>query len=227
MATEPTNITRTTESPRVDRHILDRLVAVLGMLVLSPILLLIALAILIESGRPILFGQNRVGRHGKLFRILKFRTMRQGQAGPAITAGGDSRITGTGKFLRKFKLDELPQLWNVTRGDMSLVGPRPEVPQFVDMNSPAWKSVLSVRPGITDPASITYRNEETLLATAADPIRFYRETVLPAKLALNLAYLRKRSLWFDLKVIAQTVLCAVFPGDLQIKTGALTQKDSQ
>jgi lipopolysaccharide/colanic/teichoic acid biosynthesis glycosyltransferase len=211
----------------VDRHILDRSVALLGLLVLSPILLLVGLAILVESGRPIFFGQDRVGRRGKLFRILKFRTMRQGQSGPAITAGGDPRITGTGKFLRKFKLDELPQLWNVARGDMSLVGPRPEVPRFVDMNSPAWQSVLSVRPGITDPASIAYRNEESLLATAADPIRFYQESVLPAKLALNLAYLRKRSLWLDLKVIVQTVLCAVFPGDLQIKTGALTQKDSQ
>lgn len=196
----------------MSRQLFDQILAAVILLILSPILLLVALAVLLESGRPILFTQSRVGREGKLFQLLKFRTMRQGQSGAAITAKGDSRITRTGKFLRKFKLDELPQFWNVIRGDMSLVGARPEVPQFVDMNSPAWNLVLKFRPGITDPASIAYRNEEALLAANADPIRFYEETVLPAKLALNIAYLEKRSFWMDLRIIGQTALCAVFPG---------------
>jgi len=212
----------------MDRQILDRCLAVLALLVLSPLLLLIGAAVVLDSGWPVFFGHNRVGCHGKLFRLLKFRTMRQGQAGPSITTSGDSRITRSGKFLRKFKLDELPQFWNVVRGEMSLVGPRPEVPEFVDMNNPMWNSILKFRPGITDPASITYRNEELLLATSSDPIRFYEESVLPAKLALNLAYLRKRSLWLDLKVIGQTAQCAIFPGDIPIKeTGVFTRKDSE
>src|SRR5208283_2511334 len=125
---------------------------------------------------------------------------------------GDSRITDVGRFLRKFKLDELPQLWNVLRGEMSLVGPRPEVPQFVDMNDPVWRSVLHVRPGITDPASIAFRNEEEILAQAADPIAFYKSSILPAKLALNLSYIENKSFLRDIKVIAQTARCAIFPG---------------
>jgi len=192
-------------------QVLSSCVSALLLFVVSPFLLMIAAAILIESGSPVLFTQERVGRNGILFRLLKFRTMRQGKAGPPITARGDARITRVGKFLREFKLDELPQLWNVVRGDMSLVGPRPEVPQFVD-SSPLWQSVLRVRPGITDPASIAYRNEEELLAKAADPIRFYQESVLPAKLALNLAYLNKRTPWLDFKVIVRTARCAMFPG---------------
>jgi lipopolysaccharide/colanic/teichoic acid biosynthesis glycosyltransferase len=183
----------------------------LALLILSPILVGIAVAVFLESGLPILFSQTRVGRDRKAFRLLKIRTMHQGLQGSCITASGDPRITRTGKFLRKFKLDELPQLWNVVRGDMSLVGPRPEVPQFVDPTDPVWRSVLRVRPGITDPASIAYRDEEELLATANDPIRFYKEVVLPDKLARNLAYLEKRSLWSDLGVIVRTVRCAALP----------------
>ncbi|MGA3294954.1 MAG: sugar transferase [Candidatus Acidiferrales bacterium] len=189
-----------------------------ALLALSPVLLVIAAAILLETGWPILFTQSRVGRDGRMFLLRKFRTMRVKQAGPSITARGDARITRVGRVLRKFKLDELPQLWNVIRGEMSLVGPRPEVPQFVDRSQPVWCAVLRVRPGITDPASITYRNEEELLAKASNPTDYYRETVLPAKLALNVEYLEKRSFWLDLKVIAQTVKCAVFPGEFDIKT---------
>jgi lipopolysaccharide/colanic/teichoic acid biosynthesis glycosyltransferase len=137
--------------------------------------------------------------------------MRQSTKGQSITASGDPRVTRVGKIVRKFKLDELPQLWNVLRGEMSLVGPRPEIPEFVDLDLPIWKSVLEVRPGITDPVSIAYRDEEKLLAAAEDPIRYYRETVLPDKLRRNLAYLRKRSLWSDLRVLAETVRCAALP----------------
>jgi len=198
-------------------QLLDSSLSVLALLFLSPALLVIAASILAEDGAPILFAQVRVGREGKPFRLRKFRTMRRGQSGPSITARGDSRITRVGQFLRKFKLDELPQLWNVVLGEMSLVGPRPEVPEFVDYSQPVWRSVLRVRPGITDPASVAYRNEEELLAKASDPIRYYQESVLPAKLALNLEYLERRSLWLDLKVMTQTVKCALFPRAFDIK----------
>jgi lipopolysaccharide/colanic/teichoic acid biosynthesis glycosyltransferase len=195
----------------------DISISIVAMIVLSPILLLISAAIVLETGRPVFFAQWRVGRDGQMFLLRKFRTMKIDQKGPSITAHGDARITRVGRLLRTFKLDELPQLWNVIRGEMSLVGPRPEVPQFVDRRDRVWNWVLQVRPGITDPASITYRNEEELLAQAADPVRYYRETVLPAKLALNLEYLEQRSFWLDLKVIAQTVKCAVFPKGFDIK----------
>jgi len=210
------------------RTLLDCSVSLFALLILSPVLLAIAAAVLRETGRPILFTQSRVGRGGKLFRLFKFRTMRVGRSGPSITSGGDSRVTPVGRFLRKFKLDELPQLWNVVRCEMSLVGPRPEVPEFVDVNSPVWLSVLQARPGITDPASIAYRHEEDLLAKAADPIRYYRETVLPSKLALNVAYLRNRSLWQDLQVIARTAHCATFPGAYDTtESGVITQKEPE
>jgi lipopolysaccharide/colanic/teichoic acid biosynthesis glycosyltransferase len=200
----------------------DRFLAALALCLLSPVLAAIALAVLAGSGAPVLFRQSRVGRDGKPFRLLKFRTMRSGKSGPTITARGDSRITGIGRFLRKFKLDELPQLWNVVRGEMSLVGPRPEVPEFVDMDNPVWRSVLQVRPGITDPASIAFRNEEEILAKAADPIAFYENNILPAKLALNLEYIGKKSFLSDIKVIAETVYCAVFPGRERTKRGFIS-----
>jgi lipopolysaccharide/colanic/teichoic acid biosynthesis glycosyltransferase len=190
----------------------DRFLAALALCMFSPLLAVVALAVLLGSGWPVLFRQARVGQRGKAFQLLKFRTMRNGKRGPSITARGDSRITGVGRFLRKFKLDELPQLWNVVRGEMGLVGPRPEVPEFVDMNNPVWRSVLEVRPGITDPASIAFRNEEEILAKAADPIALYESSLLPAKLALNLAYLEKKCFWLDIKVIFLTARCAIFPG---------------
>lgn len=204
--------------PRSGNQMFDISISMIALVALSPILALIAGAILLETGWPVLFTQLRVGRGGQMFLVRKFRTMRAGRPGRSITASGDFRITRLGRFLRKFKLDELPQFWNVVRGEMSLVGPRPEVPEFVDRRQRIWDSVLKVRPGITDPASIAYRNEEELLAKAADPIRYYREAVLPAKLALNLEYIEKRSLWLDLKVIAQTVKCAVFPGAFDIES---------
>jgi len=182
------------------------------LLLVSPLLAGIATAIFLETGLPLVFRQKRVGRNGELFTLLKFRTMRVGSSGPSITVGGDSRVTRAGKVLRKFKLDELPQLWNVVRGDMSLVGPRPEVPEYVDASDPVWQAVLQVRPGITDPASIAFRNEEELLAKASDPFRFYKENLLPAKLSLNLTYLEKRSLWLDIRVLLETARCALIPG---------------
>ncbi len=189
----------------------DLVCAAAGLLVLSPLFALLALLILLRDGRPILFSQMRVGRYGTEFRIWKFRTMRAGSAGRAITAAGDGRVTRTGAWLRRFKLDELPQLFNALRGDMSLVGPRPEAPEYVNKGSPMWQAVLRVRPGITDLATLLYRNEEDLLAASSDADRFYRETVLPAKLRLNLAYMRTRSLRQDIRLIWLTVRYSLSP----------------
>ena len=195
--------------PRLGR-LFDALCAVAGLVLILPVLAGIALVILLDDGPPALFSQTRVGRNGKPFRIWKFRTMRAGSQGSAITAAGDVRVTRSGAVLRKFKLDELPQLFNVLRGDMSLVGPRPEVPEHVEIQAPAWRTVLRVRPGITDLASLLYRDEERILAASADPNSFYRETVLPAKLRLNLAYLRARSFWRDLRLIFLTIRYSLY-----------------
>ena len=196
---------------------MESCVAAIALLIFSPLLLVVGVAVLLESGLPILFLQTRVGRDGHLFRLVKIRTMRSRASSSGITISGDPRVTRVGRVLRKFKLDELPQLWNVMRGQMSLVGPRPEVPEFVDLTQPVWRSVLRVRPGITDPVSIAYRDEENLLATANDAVQFYRESVLPDKLARTLCYLEKRSVWRDLMVIVQTIRCAAFPQHFESK----------
>ena len=196
------------------RQWMDSCLSAIALLLLSPLLLVIAVSIFLETGLPIVFSQSRVGRNGELFRLLKFRTMRHGASGPPVTVGGDRRVTHVGHFLRKFKLDELPQLWNIVCAQMSIVGPRPEVPEFVDLCKPVWQSVLRVRPGITDPASIAFHQEEKLLAKSSDPIRYYREALLPAKLAMNIAYLQERTLWLDFQVVLRTVLCAAFPEKL-------------
>jgi lipopolysaccharide/colanic/teichoic acid biosynthesis glycosyltransferase len=189
----------------------DLACAFAGIVLLSPLLGAIALLILCNDGRPVLFTQLRVGLNGKLFIIWKFRTMRAGVPGRAITAAGDRRLTRVGAFLREFKLDELPQLLNVLKGDMSLIGPRPEVPEYVRYDHPQWMAVLQVKPGITDLATLLHRNEEEILGASADPNTFYRDSVLPAKLRLNLAYLRSRSLWRDLKLIFLTIRYSLFP----------------
>jgi len=180
-----------------------------GLLLLMPVFLGVALLILCDDGPPVLFSQARVGKGGKPFRIWKFRTMRAGSRGSVITAAGDGRITRAGALLRKYKVDELPQLFNVLKGDMNLVGPRPEVPQHVQLETPIWQAVLQVRPGITDLASLLYRDEARILGASGDPDSLYRESILPAKLALNLAYLRSRSFWQDLRLIFMTIRYAV------------------
>jgi len=178
-----------------------------GLLVLSPILLLTAIAIRYDSPGPALFRQRRVGRGGREFDILKFRSMRTDaeRHGGQLTVGADPRVTRIGKYLRAWKLDELPQLLNVVRGEMDLVGPRPEVPRYVALYSNAQRRVLEARPGITDPASVEFRNESELMATQAEPERYYVETIMPRKLALNLEYLADRTLLSDLKVIFSTL----------------------
>lgn len=192
----------------IAKRIFDLLASALGLLLLAPLMLVVALAIKLDSRGPVMFRQERVGRHGKRFRIHKFRTMThdtQGR-GPLITVGGDARITRVGGWLRRAKLDELPQLIDVFKGDMSIVGPRPEVPKYVALYPPALKDkVLSVRPGITDPVSLRFIDESALLARAADPEREYIEVVMPQKLAAAVAYAEHASIASDMRVIAQTL----------------------
>jgi len=192
-------------------RLFDATCSAAGLLLLLPVLAGVALVIILDDGAPVLFNQIRVGRNGKLFRIWKFRTMRSGSAGSGITTAGDGRVTRVGKKLRKFKLDELPQLFNVFKGDMSLVGPRPEVPEYVQVEAPIWQSVLRVRPGVTDLATLLYRDEERILGASGDPNAFYRASILPAKLILNLAYHLSRSFRQDLKLILLTIRYSLFP----------------
>lgn len=197
-------------SPGLER-LFDVTCSAVGLLFLLPVFAAVAVAIIFDDGPPVFFSQMRVGRNGKLFRIWKFRTMRDGSHGSVITAAGDDRVTRAGKRFRKLKLDELPQLFNVLKGDMSLVGPRPEVPEHVQFQAPMWQAVLQVRPGITDLATLLYRDEERILGSSGDPNAFYCDSVLPAKLILNLAYLLSRSFWQDLKLIFLTIRYSVFP----------------
>ena len=190
------------------KRLFDLTMAGMGLLVLAPLLVVIALAIAATSRGPVLFRQQRVGLHGRPFEILKFRTMAHAPDanGALITVAGDRRITGVGRALRASKLDELPQLFNVFRGEMSLVGPRPEVPRYVALYPPdVARRVLSVRPGITDEASILFRNESEILATAGDAERAYVEELLPRKLDLYLRYAEHRSLAGDIGIILRTV----------------------
>lgn len=190
------------------KRLFDLICAGLGLLLLSPLLLVVAVWIKLDSPGPVMFRQERVGRFGRPFRIHKFRTMRVDAPalGPQITIGADPRITRSGRFLRASKLDELPQLWDVFRGAMSLVGPRPEVPRYVALYPADLREVvLSVRPGITDPASLSFRNESELLAQAADPEREYVEVVMPAKLRLAADYVRRASLANDVRLIVATL----------------------
>ena len=189
-----------------------RLVAFLALVALSPVLLVIACAVALEDGFPVLFRQTRMGRGARPFQILKFRSMTNGNSGTPLTARGDARITRVGRFLRRYKLDEIPQLWNLARGEMSLIGPRPEVPAFVNAADPLWRSVLSAKPGITCLATLVFRNEEELLAAAAQPERHYREILLPEKLRLNLEYLQRRDFWSDTKLLLLTLLLSLRPG---------------
>lgn len=189
------------------KRIFDLLLAILGLLVLWPLFLLIWLVIKIDDGGPVLFRQDRVGKDGIGFRIIKFRTMQMTvtASGPSITAKGDARITRVGQWLRRCKLDEFPQLWNVIRGDMSFVGPRPEVPRYVALYTEAQRKVLATLPGITDDASILFRDEEKLLADSADFERFYIEYCMPKKIAINLAYAPHATLLRDVGVILRTI----------------------
>jgi lipopolysaccharide/colanic/teichoic acid biosynthesis glycosyltransferase len=185
----------------------DFFVSLFGIALLSPVLLAIAIAVKCSSHGPVFFRQERVGRGFRRFKIYKFRSMvvDAPKLGLQITAGEDPRITRVGRFLRKWKLDELPQLFNVLKGEMSLVGPRPEVPRYVDMYREDYACVLSVRPGITDPASLKYRNESAILAKSADPEQTYVHEILPEKIMLAKEYVAQASLCGDIALIWKTI----------------------
>jgi lipopolysaccharide/colanic/teichoic acid biosynthesis glycosyltransferase len=185
----------------------DILVSLVGLIVLSPVLLLLAIAVRATSPGPVFYRAARIGRGGVPFRLLKFRSMviDADKIGPAVTGAADPRITPVGRLLRRTKLDELPQLWNVLVGEMSLVGPRPEAPKYVALYTPEQRAVLNVRPGITSPASVRYRNEEALL-TGADWERKYVEEIMPAKLAVDLQYAAHPSLGRDIVILLQTAI---------------------
>lgn len=188
------------------KRIFDIIASGLGLIILSPLFLILAIWIKCDSKGPVFYRQVRVGKNNKDFRIFKFRSMRVGSdKGSLVTIGGrDPRVTRSGYFIRKFKLDEFPQLINVFVGDMSLVGPRPEVRHYVDYWTPEQMHVLDVRPGITDPASIKFRNENELLEQAEDPEKYYIEVVMQEKLKLYLEYVQNHSFWGDIKLIFQT-----------------------
>lgn len=197
------------------KRIFDLVASFLGLLLLSPLFLLIGALVKLEDGGPIFYKQRRVGYQGRKFTIWKFRSMRvdADKAGPSITFGEDPRITRVGKWLRKTKLDELPQLFNVFRGEMSFVGPRPEVPEYVAMYTPEQRVVLNLLPGITDPASLKYRNESEFLATSPDPLETYVSVVMPDKIRINLEYSHSANILSDIWIILKTVTSALFPGD--------------
>ena len=192
----------------MSKRLFDVLAAACGLLLLAPVLFAIALWIRLDSPGPALFRQRRVGRHGRLFDIYKFRTMAdRPDDGRQLTVGQDPRITRAGRFLRRTKLDELPQLLNVLEGTMSLVGPRPEVPRYVDRYPPAARqTVLSVAPGITDLAAILFKDENDILGHAPDPERAYVETILPVKLKYYQRYVHERSFWLDLSILFRTLV---------------------
>lgn len=186
--------------------------AAVALVAALPVIALSAAAIALTSRGPILFRQKRIGRGGKPFEMIKLRTMRISPGGPRVTARGDTRVTAVGRFLRRLKIDEIPGLWNVLRGDMALVGPRPEVPDLVDSGDALWREVLQARPGLTDPTTLDLRDEEEILARVeGDRDRFYREVLRPRKLEGYVSYLRRRTPWSDVRVLFETARALLRP----------------
>lgn len=189
------------------KFIFDRIVSLFGVLVLWPLLIIIAILIRIKMpDGPVIFKQQRIGKDGKIFTMYKFRSMTISHSGSCISVAGESRITQLGAVLRKYKLDELPELWNVLKGDMSFVGPRPDVPGYADFLTGENREVLKLRPGITGPASLKYRNEEEILAKVGDPQKYNDEVIFPDKVRINLYYLKHYSFIKDIQMILCTVL---------------------
>lgn len=185
----------------------DILVSFFGIVFLLPLFAITALVIRTKDGSPILFKQERVGKNGKIFKILKYRTMsvKQKENSSQITVGEDQRITKTGRTLRKLKIDELPQLFNVLKGEMSFVGPRPEVKKYVDLYDDLQKEILKIKPGITELASLKYYNESEILGASDDPEREYIEKIMPDKIMLNLQYIKKMGLFYNIGIILRTI----------------------
>ena len=197
------------------KWLFDRFVALIGLIFLSPVLLVVAVLVAVKTpGGPVIFSQKRVGKDGKLFTIRKFRPMAANHGGSSVSVAGESRITTLGAKLRHYKLDELPELWNVLKGDMSFVGPRPDVPGYADQLKGEDREVLKLRPGITGPATLKYRDEEDLLARVVkegidgytDPVKYNDEVIFPDKVRLNRFYLNHYSFWSDIKMLFATVL---------------------
>ena len=200
------------------KRLFDFIAALIGLIVFLPLLLLLAVLIKFKmrspvkgkaslTGRnPAFFTQKRVGQQGKLFTMVKFRTMTVNHGGSSISVKGESRITPLGATLRKYKLDELPELWNVLKGEMSFVGPRPDVPGYADKLEGKDREILKLKPGITGPASMKYANEEEILAEQSDPVKYNNEVIYPDKVRINLEYLKHQSFWLDIKIIIYTVL---------------------
>lgn len=189
------------------KWLFDRIMSLVGLIILSPVLLGVAILIRVKMpDGPVLFKQKRVGKEGKLFTMVKFRSMSVAHGGSSVSVAGESRITPLGAKLRKYKIDELPELWNVLKGDMSFVGPRPDVPGYADMLSGEDREILLLKPGITGPASLKYRNEEELLAMTEDPIKYNNEVIFPDKVRINRAYFHNRSFLGDIKIILATIL---------------------
>ena len=189
------------------KSLFDHGASFFGLILLFPVLLVVALSIRIKmSGGPVIFKQERVGRYGRLFIMYKFRSMTVAHSGSSVSVKGESRITPLGAKLRKYKLDELPELWNVLIGDMSFVGPRPDVPGYADNLEGDDRRMLQLKPGITGPASLKYRNEEELLAEQEDPQKYNDEVLFPDKVRINIEYLDNWSFWHDIKIIIYTVL---------------------
>jgi len=197
---------------RLSKRSFDILFSLIGLVILSPVFGIIAIMIQLDSRRPVFYRQVRVGQHRRDFRLIKFRTMIQGadRHGQLVTASGDQRVTRIGRFLRCTKLDELPELWNVLIGDMSLVGPRPEVPKYIEYYRPEWNEVFSVRPGITDLATLQFRNEEIILGNVEDSEDTYINVIIPAKLRLSLEGLQRQSVGFYFKILIFTVWSLIF-----------------
>lgn len=188
------------------KWIFDRFASFFGLLFLWPILLVVAILIRVKMpGGPVIFTQQRVGKDGKLFTMYKFRSMTVGHGGSSVSVAGETRITPLGAKLRKYKLDELPELWNVLIGDMSFVGPRPDVPGYADKLIGSNRAVLKLKPGITGPASLKYRNEEEILAKQSDPIKYNDEVIYPDKVRININYMKHWSFLLDLKIIIYTI----------------------
>jgi lipopolysaccharide/colanic/teichoic acid biosynthesis glycosyltransferase len=187
------------------RRLFDIGAGIVGLIAASPLMAIIAAAVLVDSGRPVFFRQTRVGRRGVPFTLVKFRSMAVNHTGGPLTPAGDGNVTRTGRLLRAWKLDELPQLWNVLRGHMAMVGPRPELRQFVEQFPAEFRFLLTVRPGLTDPASLAFRNEADILARHADPRAAYVDQILPQKLRLSADYLRRRTWATDVRLIWHTI----------------------
>ena len=188
------------------KWIFDRVAAFFGLLLIWPFLVVVAVAVKIEMpDEPVLFRQRRVGQHGCLFTLIKFRTMKAHHEEVYVSVVGDSRVTPLGAFLRKYKIDELPELWNVLIGDMSFVGPRPDVPGYADKLQGKDRRILELKPGITGPATLKYRNEEELLAMQSNPQTYNDEVIWPDKVHINLAYQREHTFFGDIKIILQTL----------------------